>query len=66
MTPPDVLIFAEESCIVQSVKYCRQLISEGLRVEYADFETLDEAMNYARTRNIKRLDVITPDGVRII
>lgn len=66
MTPPDVLIFAEENCIVQSVKYCRKLISEGLRAEYADFATLEEAMNYAKTRNIKRLDVITPDGVRII
>lgn len=66
MTPPDVLIFAEENCIVQSVKYCRKLISEGLRVDYADFATLEEAKEYAKTRNIKRLDVITPDGVRIL
>ena len=66
ITPPDVLIFAEENCIVQSVKYCRKLISEGLRVDYADFSTLEEAKEYAKTRNIKRLDVITSDGVRII
>lgn len=66
VSSPDVLIYAEENCIVEAIKYCRKLISEGLKVDYADFKTIEEAKEYAATRNIKRLDAVTADGIKII
>ena len=60
---PDVLIFSDEDSIAESVRHCRKLISEGLKAEYADFKTIEEAQEYAAYRRIKRLDVVTHDGI---
>ena len=60
---PDVLIFSDEDSIAKTVRHCRSLISEGLKAEYADFKTIEEAQEYASYRGIKRLDVVTQDGI---
>ncbi len=63
LPPPDVMIYSDENSIVSAVKHCRKLINEGMTVEYADLVTPEEARKLAQSRGIKRLDVVTADGV---
>ena len=46
--------------------HCRELISDGLTADHADFKTLDEAKAYAEERGIQRLDVVSGGDVTIL
>ncbi len=60
---PDVMIYSDEDSVVEAVKHCRKLISEGMTAEYADLPTKEEARRLAESRGIKRLDTVAADGV---
>ena len=60
---PDVMIFSDGSSITKAIKHCRELINNGIIVEYADLAEVDEARELAKKRGIKRLDIITADGI---
>ncbi len=63
---PDVAVFAEEDSLVEGMLHCRELISDGLTADHADFKTLDEAKAYAEERGIPRLDVVSGGDVTIM
>ena len=57
---PDVLVFAKSG--IDAIKHCRMLTEQGLTVYNSVFETEQDAVEYARVRSIKRVDIISADG----
>lgn len=55
---PDILVHSEDGYEIEAVKYTNALDDAGISAENSVFETIDEAMEYARYHNIKRLTVI--------
>ncbi len=64
LTPaPDVMIYCDDDSLIDAIKHCRGLISEGYTAEYADLSSAEEARELARSRGIRRLDIVTADGI---
>ncbi len=60
--PADVLIFAESGAEMQGLMHCTKLIKDGYTVFNSVFSSEDEAIRYAKSRGIRRIDTITADG----
>lgn len=60
--PADILVFAEKEAEVQGFVHCRKLVSEGITAENSLFNTLDEAVEYARRKGIKVIDKVDKTG----
>ena len=60
---PDVMIHSDEGCFAAAVRHCRRLREQGLRVSYTDLDNADKSRSYAKSCGVKRLDIISTDGV---
>ncbi len=60
--PADILVHSDCNNIVKAVRHCNKLISDGLKAEYSALETIEEAREYAASRGIKELCVISDNG----
>lgn len=56
--PMDVLVHGEAGYETKAVEYTSSLLGKGLRCETSVFETQDEAISYAQTSGIKRIDFV--------
>jgi len=63
---PAVLVFGEEGFETAALQRCRELSAGGIVCEHCTFLTEDEALGYARAKNIGRLEVITQQGSRTV
>ncbi|MDE6777602.1 MAG: hypothetical protein K2J25_06630, partial [Oscillospiraceae bacterium] len=61
ITAPDILIVAEKGCEALAVKKAVVLRESGLCVEHFLETDFDLAQDYARTRNIKKLILISSE-----
>ena len=57
----DVLIFAGEGCEVQAISRAKKLRAEGLIVELAMQDSVEDAREYARQRGIAKLVIINDE-----
>lgn len=62
---PDVLVFADENRLPQSIHYIKSLIQDGLIAENCVLDDLESALDYARRRGIRRLHVVDEE-IKII
>ena len=58
----DVLIFAGEGCAAQAICRAKKLRAEGLIVELAMQDTVEDARAYARQRGIAKLVIINDEA----
>lgn len=58
LPPSDVLIHGETGFEIEALSYASTLIEEGLKCENSIFKTKAEALEYAKTRGIRRVDYI--------
>lgn len=63
ITPVDVLVYAVKDCEVNGLMHCRRLIKEGLTVFNSVFANEGDAVRYAVDHGIKRIDIVTEDGI---
>lgn len=62
----DVMVFGEDGCEAQAALHAAELISGGLTAETAVWDSAKEAEENARARGIKRLDIVSGVGVKVI
>ena len=62
-TPADVLVYAEKGCEVKGLMHCGMLIKENLKVFNSVFDNEADAVKYALEHRIKRMDVVTAQGI---
>lgn len=62
-SPADVLVYAEKGCEVSGLMYCSKLIRSGVTVFNSVFAGEADAAAYAVSHGIKRMDIVTTDGV---
>lgn len=60
--PPEAIVYAESGAEVEGLKHCAALIREGRTVFNSVFDTEAEAVSYARSRRISRIDIVAADG----
>lgn len=63
---PDVLVFFEDGCAVESIGYIKELISKGLTVDNALVRTFDEAIRYGRAKGIHQIHFVGKKKTDII
>lgn len=56
--PADILVFSEPGCEIAALNHCRELIDSGSTVFNSLFSTADEALQYAKSHGIKRMDIV--------
>jgi ATP phosphoribosyltransferase regulatory subunit len=56
--PADVLVHGEAGFEMEALNYASTLIEKGLKCENSIFETKEKALEYAKTRGIRRVDCI--------
>jgi ATP phosphoribosyltransferase regulatory subunit len=56
--PMDILVHGDAGYEMKALEYASDLISQGLRCETSVFETQDDAVSYAQTSGIKRIDFV--------
>lgn len=59
----EVLVFGEDGYELVAVNLVRELSQKGVKSENSLCESRDEALKYAKERGIKKLFVISRDGV---
>ena len=59
----EVLVFGEDGYELAAVNLVRELSQKGVKSENSLCESRDEALKYAKERGIKKLFVISRDGV---
>lgn len=59
----EVLVFGEDGYELAAVNLVRELSQKGIKSENSLCESRDEALKYAKERGIKKLFVISRDGV---
>ncbi len=62
-SPADVLVYAEKGCEVSGLMYCSKLIRSGVTVFNSVFAGEADAAAYAVSHGIRRMDIVTADGV---
>ncbi len=62
-TPSDVLVYAEKGQEVNALMHCSLLIKNGLKVFNSVFSSEEEAVSYAAAHGIKRIDIVSSDGI---
>lgn len=63
ITPADVLVYAVKGCEVNGLMHCSRLIKEGLTVFNSVFANEGDAVRYAVDHGIKRIDIVSEDGI---
>ena len=58
------VVFGENENIVKALEYSKKLRADGTYCENSAFETLEETKAYAKSKGIKKIWVVTEDGVR--
>ena len=56
--PADVLVFSEKGCEIAALNHCSELIESGLTVYNSLFANSEEALQYAQSHGIKRMDIV--------
>ncbi|MCI1964785.1 MAG: ATP phosphoribosyltransferase regulatory subunit [Oscillospiraceae bacterium] len=56
--PMDIMVHGDDGYEVQALEYAADLIAKGLHCETSVFKTQDEAIDYAQTSGIKRIDFV--------
>ena len=56
--PADVLVFSEKGCEIAALNHCGELIESGLTVYNSLFANSEEALQYAQSHGIKRMDIV--------
>ncbi len=56
--PADVLVFSEKGCEIAALNHCSELIESGLTVYNSLFSNSEEALQYAQSHGIKRMDIV--------
>ena len=54
----DVLVHSEEGYEIEAIKYTTALSEANILGENSVFETVDQAMEYARYKGIKKLAIV--------
>ncbi len=62
----DVLVFAENDNLVAAIRHCSKLASDGMTVDNAAVSDFDEAKAYALAKGIKRIDVVSENGIKTV
>ena len=62
-TPADVLVYAAEGCEVNALMHCSKLINDGNTVFNSVFDNEEAAVQYAKSHGIKRMDIVTAEGI---
>lgn len=57
---PDVLVYSQSE--TEAIKHCRKLTQQGLTVYNSVFATEQDAVQYARSHSIGRMDIVSADG----
>lgn len=60
ITAPDVLVYSNSH--IAAIRHCRKLAEQGMTVFNSVFATEAEAVEYARSSGIKRIDIVDDDG----
>ncbi|MBQ3841933.1 MAG: ATP phosphoribosyltransferase regulatory subunit [Ruminiclostridium sp.] len=64
LTPsPDVMIWADEDGIVKAIQHCKELTGQGKTVEYAGLADIGAAKEYALSRGMKALTIVTKNDI---
>lgn len=63
ITPADVLVYAVKDYEVNGLMHCGRLIKEGFTVFNSVFANEDDAVRYALDHGIKRIDIVSADGI---
>lgn len=58
---PDAVVFGEKGYVVEAVAYALKLANEGIVVENSLFNTLEETVDYAKSKNIEKVIVVNDD-----
>jgi ATP phosphoribosyltransferase regulatory subunit len=61
---PEVIVFSEKELIVKALAYSKNLRYYGTYCENSTFETLSETKEYAKSKGINKICIVTEDGVR--
>ncbi len=56
--PADVLVFSESGCEIAGLNHCRELIDAGSTVFNSLCASVEEAVEYAKTHGIHRVDIV--------
>lgn len=62
MQSPDVLIWSENGAEIAALKHCGELIKQGLNVRNSLAECPNCAREYAKSHNIRRVDIVDKNG----
>lgn len=65
LTPSDAVVFGEDGYETEAIKEADKLIAQGLVVENAVFDKLDDVLAYAEEKHINKVYVVS-DSVKII
>ena len=60
---PGVLVFGEKGAEVAALKHCEKLISEGSTVYNFPGDSAEQAKQYAKSHNIRRIDFVSGEKV---
>ncbi len=63
ITPADVLVYAVKDYEVNGLMHCSRLIKEGFTVFNSVFANEGDAVRYALDHGIKRIDIVSADGI---
>ena len=55
---PDAVVFGKKGFVVEAIAYARELCNKGMTVENGLFDTLDETIDYAKKKGIKKIYVV--------
>lgn len=56
--PVEILVHSDEGYEIRALQYASRLAGEGRKCESSVFETREEALDYAKTRGIRRVDFV--------
>lgn len=58
---PDAVVFGEKGCVVEAIAYAQKLVREGIVVENSLFNTYEETVEYAKSKGIKKVIVVSDE-----
>ncbi|MBQ4165030.1 MAG: ATP phosphoribosyltransferase regulatory subunit, partial [Oscillospiraceae bacterium] len=59
---PDVLVYADCGAEISGLRHCTELINQGKTVYNSVFDSKSDAVSYAKSKGIKRIDTVSADG----
>ena len=59
---PDVLVYADSGAEVDGLRHCAELIRNGTTVLNSVFDTQEDAVSYAKSKGIRRMDIVAAGG----